>query len=314
LDSSDQVLPDITTPAEFQNFGKNNPGFLQVSKHLLLQYNEEPGILSFPESGSLPVVFANDKYAIKFFPKVYEDAFGSEFAALTFLNKHNCACPKIFMHGKFDSWHYLIMEKLKGQSLKNLWPNLTPDERAKACFSVGKELKKIHSLPVSNAELGQTQSWELFLNNQLSGCFERHQKLGLQKDLLSQIPDFLKSVSLQSAGLSFLHTEVMQVHVCFEKHGNELELSGLLDFEPSMVGAYEYDFASVGVFLSSGDRAALKGFFDGYGIAKVNSSEFRRRILAYTLLHRYSNLKWYLEFMPQARTLEELADLWWAVD
>jgi len=35
--------------------------------------------------------------------------------------------------------------------------------------------------------------------------------------------------------------------------------------------------------------------------------------MAFALLHKFSNLKWHLEFMPQADLLEELAEKWWAV-
>jgi hygromycin-B 7''-O-kinase len=36
--------------------------------------------------------------------------------------------------------------------------------------------------------------------------------------------------------------------------------------------------------------------------------------MAYALLHRYSRLAWYLEFMPTggAETLDDLARRWWA--
>ncbi len=39
----------------------------------------------------------------------------------------------------------------------------------------------------------------------------------------------------------------------------------------------------------------------------------QRRLLAYTLLHRYSDLSWYLEEMPTqpALTLDALATRWW---
>ena len=35
--------------------------------------------------------------------------------------------------------------------------------------------------------------------------------------------------------------------------------------------------------------------------------------MAHALLHRYSNLRWYLERLPApgATTLEQLADRWW---
>jgi len=92
------------------------------------------------------------------------------------------------------------------------------------------------------------------------------------------------------------------------------QFAGFIDFEPSMFGPCEYDFASVGLFVTAGDPAALKSFFTGYGnLEESRRVDFRRRIMAYTLLHRYSNLNWYLQFMPKAERLEDLADLWWGI-
>lgn len=132
--------------------------------------------------------------------------------------------------------------------------------------------------------------------------------------MLKQIPSFLESTAINWSQISFLHTEVMRDHVFFSHANNQVTFNGFIDFEPSMVGATEYDFASVSIFVSSGDSDALCSFFEGYGnLDFASHRDFRRRIMAYTLLHKYSNLKWYLEFMPNADTLDDLADLWFAI-
>jgi len=48
--------------------------------------------------------------------------------------------------------------------------------------------------------------------------------------------------------------------MCFFELGKTLSFSGFVDFEPSMIGAPEYDFAAVGIFLSSGNPNALRSF------------------------------------------------------
>ncbi|MDB4952187.1 MAG: putative aminoglycoside phosphotransferase [Gemmatimonadetes bacterium] len=82
-----------------------------------------------------------------------------------------------------------------------------------------------------------------------------------------------------------------------------------------MVGAPEYDFASVGIFLTCGDSALFRAFLLGCGYTDADFTvELPRRIMAYALLHRYSNLRWYLETIPPrtATTLDELAAEWFA--
>lgn len=83
-----------------------------------------------------------------------------------------------------------------------------------------------------------------------------------------------------------LHTEVMSDHLLVAP---DLELSGLVDFEPAMRGAAEYEFVATGVFLTRGDLEAHEA-----------------------LLHVYSNLPRCLREIPpgEAKMLDSLADLW----
>jgi hygromycin-B 7''-O-kinase len=93
-------------------------------------------------------------------------------------------------------------------------------------------------------------------------------------------------------------------------------LSGLFDFEPAMVGAPEYDFSSLGLFVSCGDARFLRRTLLAYGYAPHALDEaLSCRLMAYTLLHRYSNLRWYLERLPAPgdTSLEQLATRWWAL-
>ena len=54
-----------------------------------------------------------------------------------------------------------------------------------------------------------------------------------------------------------------------------------------------------------------------YGYAEAALDEaLEHRLLAYGLLHRYSNLPWFLERVPpppHVRTLPELASVWWGL-
>jgi hypothetical protein len=65
--------------------------------------------------------------------------------------------------------------------------------------------------------------------------------------------------------------------------------------------------------LSRGDPRVAAG---AGALCRELGLPLQRRLLAYTLLHRYSNLRWYLERMPDRdgiTTLDALAGRWWAV-
>lgn len=90
-----------------------------------------------------------------------------------------------------------------------------------------------------------------------------------------------------------LHTEVMREHLLAERTNDGWVLTGLVDFEPAMIGAPGYELASIGVFVTCGDSALRAAFTEGYG-DQIDALE----VMAYALLHRYSNLRWYLERVP----------------
>jgi len=109
----------------------------------------------------------------------------------------------------------------------------------------------------------------------------------------------------------FLHTEVMREHLLVERQNGAWHISGLVDFEPAMIGAREYEWAAVGIFLTCAEPGLLAALLDAYG-AEVDD-ELPLRIMAYALLHRYSNLPWYLERLPapdKIGDLEALARRW----
>ena len=84
-----------------------------------------------------------------------------------------------------------------------------------------------------------------------------------------------------------------------------------------MVGHAEYEFCAVGLFLSQGDKDLFRLFLSSYGYGDSDlTAELSRRILGFLLLHRYSNLNWFLTFIPANRRFTRLAQLeqyWYGV-
>ena len=77
----------------------------------------------------------------------------------------------------------------------------------------------------------------------------------------------------------------------------------------------EYEFAGVGTYGSAGDARFLGRTLRAYGYRDDQlDAGLRRRLLAWLLLHYYSNLPAYLERLPAPAepTLEALADRWFA--
>jgi hygromycin-B 7''-O-kinase len=100
---------------------------------------------------------------------------------------------------------------------------------------------------------------------------------------LAQIPAFLDGVALDPWPRPvLLHTEVMREHLLVTSHAGGWSLSGPFDFEPAMRGAREYEFASVGLFVSRGDAGFLRRVLIAYGDPPGRLDDaLSRRLLAY---------------------------------
>jgi hygromycin-B 7''-O-kinase len=153
-----------------------------------------------------------------------------------------------------------------------------------------------------------------FVAGQRARCVSEQRGLGLPELWADQIPRFLDEVPLLSQPPVLLHTEVMREHLlAAEGPGEAWWLSGLIDLEPAMRGEREYEFVGVGVFVAEGDGRFLTRTLTAYGYNRDQlGADLRRRLLAWGILHRYSNLLWWMRRLPEpARpTLDALADCW----
>ena len=244
------------------------------------------------EKGSLPVFAIGDELVLKLFPPEHHGEVPAEVAVMEALHgKLPVPTPRLHATGLLDDWAYVLMSRLHGEE-----PDV-PDVELSA--RVGEMLKALHAVEPP-ATLGPGD-WAAFVAGQRKGCVEQQRKRGLGERWLERIPGFLDGVDLGAERPVLLHTEVMSGHL-LRQNG---KLSGLFDFEPAMRGAFEYEFVGVGIFVTKGDRECWKALVDAYG--RVPEP---RRVMAYTLLHVYSDMSWYLREMPEGDSFDELAVRW----
>lgn len=266
------------------------------------------GAASRYPTGSLPVYAVGDK-VLKLFPPVHIDELGVEAGVLAAVHgRLPVPTPAVHASGTFERWGYVLMDRMPGVSLASVWPGLRPTERDALADQLGEAIAALHALAVPEIDEWWPADWPEFVEGQLSGCAGRQRALGLDPGWVAQIPGFLAEVPLGDAAPVLLHTEIMDEHLLFA----DGRLTGLIDFEPAMRGAAEYDFVGPAVFLADGDGRFYGRMLRAYGMEP--DREFRRRLMAWTLLHYYSNLPGYLERLPAPAeaSFASLADRWFA--
>ena len=305
------MLPQPTTESEALALDRGSAFFVSALRQGFPQQTR-----SLPmhptASGSRPVFWVGDHYVAKLFSPLDTAAYENEVAVLRRLECHpDVFGPELIATREIEGWSAVLMTRVKGRSLKEIWPGLGSEQKEALCASLGNRVRALHTLAPGEPSLSGVD-WTRFVEEQCRTCVQRQLQLGLKHELAEQIPDFLASQELgQGDALVLLHTEIMLEHVFAEKSGNDYRLGALVDFEPAMFGAAEYEFASLGLFVAGGDSRFLRALLRGYGYDF--GPEFHRRVMAYTLLHRYSKMSWYLQFMPpgaQGEDLEALAQSW----
>ncbi|MEU7599047.1 aminoglycoside 3'-phosphotransferase/choline kinase family protein [Streptomyces sp. NPDC039022] len=262
----------------------------------------------FPD-GSQPVYAVGDEHVLKLFPGAAAQDGMAEGRVLTHLRgRLPVPTPLVRGFGPYENgWHYVLMSRLRGENLAHAWHRVPRSDRERLVSEIGEALAVLHRLnPDPLADVLGPGDWGSFLDSQSAAAVEQQRRLGLPDVWLEQIPDFLTSVSLPRAPRrSLLHTEVMRQHFLVDPDG--WRLTGLFDFEPAMIGDRAYDFVGVGLFVTRGEPDLLARLTAVYGHTFEPCE-----LLAYTLLHVYSNLPWYLRELPVPAegTLWSLAEAW----
>ena len=156
------------------------------------------------------------------------------------------------------------MSRLPGVPLDVAWPDVPAPARTTLAAQVGELLTTLHRVrPPVMPGWYPDMAWPEFVVRQRAACEQSQRGLGLAPEWAGQIPGFLGSVTFPDEEPVLLHTEVMRQHLLVEP--GPWRLAGLIDFEPAMCGAREYEFAAVGAFFSEGDSGLLRQVLTSYG-------------------------------------------------
>ncbi|MFC3576999.1 phosphotransferase family protein [Streptomyces yaanensis] len=267
------------------------------------------------DDGSLPVYAIGGDMVLKFYPRFETNEAIREARVLDHLwGQLPLPTPRLHATDEYaNGWRFVLMSRLPGYSLSEVWQRLTAADQDRIVAESAETLAALHAMewkPLTDV-VGPSD-WGAFLRRQRAGIARQHRAPEVPEPWLSQIPDFLDSVPLPaSPELALLHTEFMLEHLTIDMRGGR-RLTGLFDFEPAMIGDPAYDFVSAGLFVTRGDPRQFRRFYEAYGRAPYDPDQ----LLAYTLLHVYSDLPWYLRELPTPAEprLDALAETWFGTE
>jgi len=205
----------------------------------------------------------------------------------------NIKLPRVFeiRESKISENYILIMERIKGDTLKDIWKQLTVEKKEFVIRWMNSFLKQIHSVSLNQSNIPGylrlfpgASDWKEEISNFCIDRLDEYKKKGLIGKKLYNF--FLSTLSQNIDYIAFpdyvlLHGDFHSNNIMIDK---DLNLTLLLDFEISIAGDKYLDLVVTGLFL---EKRYQKMLFDLYETPKnfTRISKLYRLILFLNFLN-----------------------------
>lgn len=270
-----------------------------------------------PLSSGTHVVWAvGARHVIKLFAPFWPGDFAAERLCAEQLPAHasglGVRVPELLAEGELEGWHYLVMPRLPGTPLAELWPRLPVSDRCAIAAAIGRLAVALARVPTpSFAPLAI--DWQRFVADQSASAATRQRQHGLDEAWACAIEGFLKrhcSLAGEDPRRVLLHADLTEENLLSREEHGSLRLSAVLDFGDAMIGAPPYELVAPTVLMAGSEDGPQRAFLRAWGVpdGKLDAT-WARRLVVFLLLHRYADVAELLPRLPgpRPRTPEALA-------
>ncbi len=264
------------------------------------------------------IFFVDDAVVIKIFAP-FRGQYRREAAALEFAHgKSGIETPEIVHTGELEGWPYLVMTRLAGIPMREVWSSIETRERLEIVSRLGAAVRELHAHDAPLSEPDLNRDWRDFIERQARTCVERQRACGANPQWLESLPAYITArlkMLLTGDRPVLLHGDVHPGNVLLAERGGRWQVTGLFDFGDSFCGFHEYEFVAPGVLMVQGNRDLQRAMLlvYGYGEAQLDLN-LRARLMMLTVLYECSDLRKYaLRLAPEAihLTLDALEAAIW---
>jgi len=182
---------------------------------------------------------------------------------------------------------YIIMEKMPGRNMSEVWFSLSVRQRERVCEQLGRFVKRLHQITgeyfgyvwPNNVMEGSTD-WHTALLTMLDKILEDNLRAGSytqrECDRLKRAFDRNMYAVDKPQRASLLHMDLWHQNILLDDSG---EVTAILDIDRAVWGPPELEFAVLDTYGLSTDA-----FFSGYGEERDTSPEAQIRRAMYIIL------------------------------
>jgi hygromycin-B 7''-O-kinase len=239
--------------------------------------------------GTNVVFAAGAAHVLKLFPPLWPGECAIERAALAHVaGRLSVATPEVVAEGELEGWPYLVLTRVPGVALADVWEGLGAAARERVARRAGELVAEHHALPLPAPGV-PAPDWPGFVRAQALRARERLRASRRAAAWAEELDGFLAPLlaGLAAEPAVFVNADITEEHLYVAEDGSG-RVVALVDLADAMVGAREYDLVSFAVFLAGRGRGLLGRFLDGAGVPPAaRGPELGRRLIAWALLHRY---------------------------
>lgn len=240
--------------------------------------------------GTCAVFILNESAVIKLFPPLVAGDFERERAVYRLLDGRLPELPRLLADGVLRdriAWPYLVTSFLPGAAWRDTQKAMPPAQQWAVARALGERVRRVHETPIRPG-LGwpPADAWPRFVATRVAEA-SAVLRVVLPPRVVAEAEALLQATDWFANAPRLLHADLTQDHALVTQRGDGWRLSGLLDWADAEVGDPVYEWVALYFGFCDGDVALFRAFLTGYGPDGAAHLPDRRRLLAFTLLHRF---------------------------
>jgi hygromycin-B 7''-O-kinase len=237
-----------------------------------------------PFSQGTQIVWGTQRSVIKLFVPTWPEDTRIEMLMLERLVGAGLPVPQLEARGEVAGWPYVVMSRLPGQRVPEVWPGFDADARERLAHDIGAAIARLAALPVTGLDALRAPQ-EALLAERRPRLLQDQRERGGDDALEAQLQAFLDALPpLLPAESVLLHADLTSDNILV----HDGRLAGFIDFADAFVGPWTYELAATSCFVTQGDRRSQRALLAGRGV------EARPDLLAtlrcWAVLHRYGHV------------------------
>jgi len=290
------LLPEIQDRVHYNQIFREDTHW-EKAIHFLIQKHQLKGDVKRSGSGSHIVYRVGDAW-IKLMAPIFEKEMPYEISGLrTIEGRLSVDTPRIIFEGEIESWKYVILSHVEGESIRETWKSFSIAQKLKLAEQIAFIIKQIAACKPDQV-IRDRYNWNNFIQEQYENIEAQQKKKDLPEAWLKQVKSFVQQFNLsefKTENQIFLHADLTFDHFLVSVK-DEPKITAIIDLADCQVGHFMYEFLAPAFFIFRSQKEVLRHFFLAYGFSEKDlNSELSNKLFVWTLLHRYCAIKHHLK-------------------